>query len=149
MTQKMCNACILALLLFSSLSMARTEFYLNELASAKVLPSKKVFTTQSLTIFFRPNCSSCVRLISQLQCLEDKYKIVLLGFEANEADLYKEYIKLGVNYPAFKAPASLIKSWGIAEKVSPQLVLTNENIEKLSYRVGYMSCEKLKRLLDI
>lgn len=125
----------------------KPETLLRELTSAKVVAAQDIFKDKSLVVFFRPNCSACVRLISQLQCIEGENKIILIGFDASEAELLREYLKLGVGYPAFKTSSELMKHWKLPQNISPQFVLTNKVLKRLYSGKGYVTCKKLRAAL--
>ncbi len=119
--------------------------YARSLTDVETLNIDSLSKELTIAVIFQPDCHACKNQMSELNCLKDKYKIILFGAFATEKKLRQEYRKLRTNLPAFYANNEVLKKIKVTQNLTPQIINLTEQPTIVS--LGFESCENLKAQL--
>jgi len=134
----------LLLILVTPLLLAAT--HIKKLNNSQTVSLHEITGSQNLAIVFQQNCVACQKQVKDLKCLEGDYNIILLGAFSSEKALRTEYLKMKVSYPAYYASEDILKTLGVHQVITPQILGFSEELTTVF--TGYRNCRDLHRMLQ-
>lgn len=101
---------------------------------------------KSVLFLFKPNCSSCRRMVKEMRCLSTN-QIYFISFPSSLPSIQKEARLLGLYKNSFQANKKFLKSYGITKYDSPLLVGTN-SLGVRKYWLGENNCKEIKAFIE-
>lgn len=135
------------LFFFLSFLSFASDLSIRSLDSAETLPLKDVLKEKTIAVLYQSDCSSCRIQISQLDCLEDDYNIVLLGGFSSEKKLRLEKLKYHKKYKAYLADNEILKALKVDRKATPQtFIFESKRALKV---IGRKKCSDILKLTKV
>ena len=140
----MCKVWLVTFLLISV--SARADVQLRSLQNVDSITIDREQIKNSVFIIFQPNCAACKKQLTNLDCLDSRTTIRLLGAFASEQTLRSEYRKIAARWPGYFADKQVLRQFSVTAKLAPQtLVFTSAKVTRF---LGFTECDEIKRATD-
>lgn len=116
--------------------------FVRSLKDAETVDFDSFYRKPIVAIVFQTGCGACRKQIRDLKCLEERYRIVLLGAFSSEESLKDEYMKMKSPYPGFYASPDILKLLNLSSLATPLVIDFSRT--PISVHLGYKKCEELK-----
>ncbi len=139
---KLVFALYLAILSAHDSAQAQTTFSMRSLKDASVR-SLNLEHLQEPTLFliFQSDCSACQLQVRDLQCLQKKYEVILIGAYSSEKLLRQEYRRMGQPYESYLGEDTFLKALKTKQGLTPQLIVYNKKETK--HLLGLTPCSEI------
>lgn len=119
---------------------------MEDLRNYSHIDSKELKGTKSVWVLFQPQCPSCKRQLTELDCLPAEVERIAIGIRGRREQLASEVRSLRFKGRAVKASPALESSW--KDMPTPTTFLVAENGDLLKTVSGYRSCSDLLQALQ-
>jgi len=126
----------------NDLARGQTSFSLLSLKDASIRKiDLEMLSKPTLFMIFQPNCSACHLQVRDLQCLKNKYEVILIGAYSSESSLRQEYRRMGRSYESYLGEDAFLKALNAKQGLTPELIMYKK--KKSQHLLGLTPCTEI------